>query len=70
MLSLSNSFNKEDMLDFIKKVNNFLRKQQEPDYVDEILNFSDQNETSNDVKNNNNTRISDVELTKKIIDNS
>ena len=37
----------------IEKVNNFLRKQQEPDYVDEILNFGDQNETSNDFKNNN-----------------
>ena len=37
----------------IEKVNNFLRKQQEPDYVDEILNFADQNENSNDVKNNN-----------------
>ena len=30
----------------IEKINNFLRNQAEPKYVDEILNFSDEKETS------------------------
>ena len=30
----------------IEKINNFLRSQAEPDYVDEILNFADEKETS------------------------
>ena len=30
----------------IEKVNNFLRSQAEPDYVDEILNFADEKEMS------------------------
>ena len=32
--------------DEIEKVNNFLRSQAEPDYVDEILNFADEKEIS------------------------
>ena len=36
----------------IEKINNFLRKQAEPDYVDEILNFADE-------KDNDNTSFSD-----------
>ncbi len=31
----------------IEKINNFLRNQAEPDYVDEILNFADEKETDN-----------------------
>ncbi len=31
----------------IEKINNFLRSQAEPDYVDEILNFADEKETGN-----------------------
>ncbi len=31
----------------IEKVNNFLRKQAEPDYVDEILNFADEKDSDN-----------------------
>ena len=38
----------------IEKINNFLRNQAEPDYVDEILNFVDENEGSSDVKDNEN----------------
>jgi len=30
----------------IEKVNNHLRSQEEPDYIDEILNFADEKETS------------------------
>ena len=30
----------------IEKINNFLRSQAEPDYVDEILNFADEKEIS------------------------
>ena len=30
----------------IEKINNFLRSQAEPDYVDEILNFTDEKEVS------------------------
>ena len=36
----------------IEKINNFLRTQAEPDYVDEILNFADE-------KDNDNTSFSD-----------
>ena len=32
--------------DEIEKINNFLRTQAEPDYVDEILNFADEKEMS------------------------
>ena len=35
----------------IEKINNFLRSQAEPDYVDEILNFVDEKEISESVKN-------------------
>ena len=31
----------------IEKINNFLRSQAEPDYVDEILNFADEKEIGN-----------------------
>mgnify|MGYP001391713416 CR=1 FL=1 len=37
----------------IEKINNFLRLQSEPDYVDEILNFADEKEISDGSKNNN-----------------
>ncbi len=36
----------------IEKVNNFLRNQAEPDYVDEILNFTDEKDDNNKNKNN------------------
>ena len=36
----------------IEKINNSLRSQAEPDYVDEILNFADEKETSEISKNN------------------
>ena len=35
----------------IEKINNFLRSQAEPDYVDEILNFVDEKEISESTKN-------------------
>ena len=35
----------------IEKINNFLRNQAEPDYVDEILNFADEKEISENNKN-------------------
>ncbi len=38
----------------IEKINNFLRNQAEPDYVDEILNFADEKENSNNSKDNEN----------------
>ena len=38
--------------DEIEKINNSLRSQAEPDYVDEILNFADEKETSEISKNN------------------
>lgn len=38
----------------IEKINNFLRNQAEPDYVDEILNFADEKESSNEVNDNDN----------------
>jgi len=37
----------------IEKINNFLRSQAEPDYVDEILNFADEKEIGRDSRNNN-----------------
>jgi len=37
--------------DEIEKVNNFIRSQAEPDYVDEILNFADEKEINNKSKN-------------------
>jgi len=37
--------------DEIEKINNFLRSQAEPDYVDEILNFADEKEISESSKN-------------------
>ena len=37
--------------DEIEKINNFLRSQAEPDYVDEILNFADEKEISDGSKN-------------------
>tara|TARA_A100001035_G_scaffold210553_1_gene170409 strand:- start:1117 stop:3204 length:2088 start_codon:yes stop_codon:yes gene_type:complete len=36
----------------IEKINNFLRSQEEPDYVDEILNFADEKEIEYGAKNN------------------
>ena len=36
----------------IEKINNFLRSQAEPDYVDEILNFSGEKESSNNLEGN------------------
>jgi len=42
----------------IEKVNSFLRSQEEPDYVDEILNFVDQKETGeNPLKNENQDQL-------------
>ncbi len=38
--------------DEIEKINNFLRLQAEPDYVDEILNFADEREIGDNIKNN------------------
>ena len=38
----------------IEKVNSFLRSQEEPDYVDEILNFADQKETGENFLENKN----------------
>jgi S-DNA-T family DNA segregation ATPase FtsK/SpoIIIE len=38
----------------IEKINNFLRNQAEPDYVDEILNFADEKENNSDTKDNEN----------------
>ena len=35
----------------IEKINNFLRSQEEPDYVDEILNFADEKEINESSKN-------------------
>ena len=37
----------------IDKINNFLRSQAEPDYVDEILNFADEKEINENPKNQN-----------------
>jgi S-DNA-T family DNA segregation ATPase FtsK/SpoIIIE len=37
--------------DEIEKINNFLRVQAEPDYVDEILNFADEKEINENSKN-------------------
>ena len=37
----------------IEKINNFLRSQAEPDYVDEILNFADEKEIGDGLKNIN-----------------
>ena len=34
----------------IEKINNFLRSQAEPDYVDEILNFADEKEAAQNLK--------------------
>ena len=38
----------------IEKVNNFLRSQAEPDYIDEILNFADEKEIGGDLTNKEN----------------
>ena len=38
----------------IEKINNFLRSQAEPDYVDEILSFADEKEISSNLVNNEN----------------
>jgi S-DNA-T family DNA segregation ATPase FtsK/SpoIIIE len=38
----------------IEKINNFLRNQAEPDYVDEILNFADEKEKDNNSNDNEN----------------
>ena len=35
----------------IEKINNFLRSQEEPDYIDEILNFADEKEINESSKN-------------------
>ena len=39
--------------DEIEKVNNFLRSQAEPAYIDEILNFADEKELSQDISDEN-----------------
>ena len=39
----------------IDKINNFLRNQAEPDYVDEILNFADEKEINEKTKDNSET---------------
>ena len=41
----------------IEKINNFLRSQEEPDYVDEILNFADEKEIKKNSKNQNGKMI-------------
>ena len=38
----------------IEKINNFLRNQAEPDYVDEILNFADEKDTKSSNKDDEN----------------
>ncbi len=38
----------------IEKINNFLRSQEEPEYVDEILNYADEKETGYHGMNNDN----------------
>jgi S-DNA-T family DNA segregation ATPase FtsK/SpoIIIE len=38
----------------IEKINNFLRNQAEPDYVDEILNYADEKETTSNFKDKEN----------------
>jgi len=38
----------------IEKINNFLRSQSEPDYIDEILNFVDEKEIGENLFNNEN----------------
>ena len=38
----------------IEKINNFLRLQAEPDYVDEILSFADEKEAGTNLLNNDN----------------
>jgi len=38
----------------IEKINNFLRNQAEPDYVDEILNYADEKEASSNSKDKEN----------------
>ncbi len=42
----------------IEKINNFLRKQAKPDYIDEILNFADEKELS--TKNRDNIEIDEL----------
>ncbi len=37
----------------IEKVNNYLRSQAEPNYIDEILNFADEKEVGENLTNNN-----------------
>ncbi len=38
----------------IEKINNFIRNQAEPDYVDEILNFADEKEEKSNTKDKGN----------------
>ncbi len=38
----------------IEKINNFIRNQAEPDYVDEILNYADEKESNSNTKDNEN----------------
>ena len=38
----------------IEKINNYLRSQAEPDYVDEILNFADEKDSTNEANDNEN----------------
>ena len=40
--------------DEIEKINNFLRSQAEPDYIDEILNFADEKEAGSNLLDNDN----------------
>ena len=47
----------------IEKINNYLRSQAEPDYVDEILNFADEKEINqNSLNNENQDELYDVAL--------
>ena len=43
--------NKIKIIENLKKINNFLRSQAEPDYVDEILNFADEKEINDNSRN-------------------
>ena len=46
----------------IEKVNNFLRSQAEPDYIDEILNFADEKEISENNSNESRDELYDTAL--------
>ena len=46
----------------IEKVNNFLRSQAEPDYIDEILNFADEKEISENTSDESRDELYDTAL--------